>query len=130
MPTTGAMSDYLENALLNHVLRNTALSSPTTVYAALYSTVPTDTGGTELSGNGYSRQAVTFGAPSGGSCSNTAAVTFTASGGDWGTVQGVGLYDASTGGNLLFRGALETSKTIANGDSLQFAVGQLQVSLD
>lgn len=130
MPTAGAISDYLEGALLNHVLRNTALPSPTTVYVALFSDVPTDAGGTELSGNGYARQAATFSAPSGGSCANAIPITFTASGGDWGTVQGVGIFDASTAGNLLFRGALEAPKMVNAGDSLQFPVGQLQVSLD
>ena len=70
-------SDYLENALINAVLRNTSYTSPATVYVALFTSDPTDAGtGTELSGNGYARTAVTFGSPSNGVTTNSADVTF------------------------------------------------------
>ena len=70
-------SNYLENALINAVLRNTSYTSPTTVYVSLYTTDPTDAGsGTEVSGGSYARIAVTFGAPSNGVSTNSADVTF------------------------------------------------------
>jgi hypothetical protein len=74
-------SDYLENKILDHVLRNTAYTSPTTVYVGLYTAAPTDAGGgTEVSGNGYAREAATFSVASGGATANSA--------GDWSRTSG------------------------------------------
>ena len=57
----GAVSDYLENALLNHVFRGVAYTAPTAIYLALYTSDPTDANtGTEVSSGGYARQQVTF----------------------------------------------------------------------
>lgn len=123
-------SDYLENALLNHVFRNTSLTSPTTTYLALYTVSPSDAGGgTEVTGGGYARQAITFGAPSGGAISNTSQVAFTASGANFGTVVAVGIFDASTGGNLLAWDAI-TSATVNDGDTIQFPIGDIDITLD
>ncbi len=92
------MSNYLENALINAVLRNTSYTSPATVYLGLYTTDPTDADtGTEVSGNAYARQSITFGAPSNGVTTNTAAIEFPQATGSWGTVAYVGIRDASTG---------------------------------
>jgi hypothetical protein len=124
------MSNYLENALVNAVLRNTAYTSPTTVYLALYTSDPTDAdAGTEVSGNAYARQSITFGAPSNGVSTNSAAIEFPQATGSWGTVAYVGIRDASTAGNLLFHTALDTSKTIATGDVFRVAAGSLSVTL-
>lgn len=124
------MSNYLENALVNAVLRNTAYTSPTTVYLALYTTDPTDAdSGTEVSGNAYARQSITFGAPSNGVTTNSAAIEFPQATGSWGTVAYVGIRDASTSGNLLFHTPLDASKTIATGDIFRIAVGSLSVTL-
>ena len=80
-------SDYLEAALLNHVFRNTAMTSPTTVYLAIYTSNPNDdNSGTEVSTGGYTRQAITFGAPSGGAITNSSAEAFTATGASWGSI--------------------------------------------
>jgi len=123
-------SNYLENALVNAVLRATSYTSPTTVYVALYTTDPTDADtGTEVSGNAYARQSVTFSAPSNGATSNSAAVEFPQATGSWGTVAYIGLRDASTGGNLLFHTPLDASKTIATGDVFRIAAGSLTVTL-
>jgi hypothetical protein len=124
------MSNYLEDALINATLRNTAYTSPTTVYLALYTTDPTDADtGTEVSGNGYARQSITFGAPSNGVSSNTAAIEFPQATGSWGTVAYIGIRDASTTGNLLYHTALDASKTIATGDVFRVAIGSLSVTL-
>ena len=124
------MSNYLENALVNAVLRNTAYTSPTTVYLALYTSDPTDAdAGTEVSGNAYARQSITFGSPSNGVTTNSAAIEFPQATGSWGTVAYVGIRDASTGGNLLFHTALDASKTIATGDVFRVASGSLSVTL-
>jgi hypothetical protein len=124
------MSNYLENALINATLRNTSYTSPATVYLALYTTDPTDAdSGTEVSGNAYARQSITFGAPSDGVTTNTAAIEFAQATGSWGTVAYVGIRDASTSGNLLYHTALDASKTIATGDVFRVAIGSLSVTL-
>jgi hypothetical protein len=126
-----SMSDYLENALLNAVLRNTPYTSPSQVYVALFTSDPTDAGtGTEVSGGGYARQPVTFNAPSNGQVTNAADILFPVATASWGTVTHIGIYDAQTGGNLLFHGALTTSKTISANDQLKIAAGSLSISLD
>ena len=123
------MSNYLENALINVTLRNTAYTAPTTVYLGLYTTDPTDADtGTEVTGNGYVRQAITFGAPSNGVSTNSAAIEFPQATGSWGTVAYIGIRDASTAGNLLFHTPLDASKTIATGDVFRLAIGSLSVA--
>ena len=124
-----AKSNYLEGKLIEHVLRNTAYTSPSTVHLSLHTANPAeDASGAEVSGNGYSRQAITFGAHSDGACANSSEETFTASGGSFGTVSHFGIFDASSSGNLLYYGALTASKTVADGDSLKFAVGSITIT--
>ena len=124
------MSNYLENALVNATLRNTAYTSPTTVYVGLYTSDPTDANtGTEVSGGSYARTSVTFGAPSNGVTTNSSAVEFPQATGSWGTVGWIGLLDASTSGNLLYHTPLDVSKTISSGDIFKIAAGSLSVTL-
>ena len=124
------MSNYLENALINATLRNTGYTSPTTVYLALYTTDPTDADtGTECSGTSYARQSITFGAPSNGVSTNSAAIEFPQAGGSWGTITHIGIRDALTTGNLLYHTPLDASKTIATGDVFRVAIGSLSVTL-
>jgi hypothetical protein len=124
------MSNYLENALINATLRNTAYTSPTTVYVGLFTSDPTDAGsGTEVSGGSYARTAVTFGAPSNGTSTNSGAVEFPQATGNWGTVGWIGIHDAATSGNLMYHTALDVSKTISTGDIFKIAIGSLSVNL-
>ena len=123
-------SNYLENALINAVLRNTSYTSPATVYVSLYTTDPTDAdSGTEVSGGSYARTAVTMGAPSNGVSTNSADVTFPTCTSSWGTVTHIGIHDASTSGNLLFHTPLDTAKTIDSGDIFKIETGNLSVTL-
>lgn len=125
------MSNYLENALINATLRNTAYTSPTTVYVGLYTSDPGEGNtGTEVSGGSYARTSVTFGAPSNGVSTNSASVTFPTATGTWGTVTHVGILDASTSGNLLYYTALDASKSIASGDVFTISTGNLSVTLE
>jgi hypothetical protein len=124
------MSNYLENALINATLRNTSYTSPSVVYLGLYTSDPTDADtGTEVSGGSYARQAITFGAPSNGVTSNTAAIEFPQATANWGTVGWIGIEDALTGGNLLYHSPLDASKTIQSGDIFKVAIGSLSVTL-
>ena len=125
-----ALSNYLENALLDAVLNNTSYTSPTTTYVGLFTSDPTDAGsGTEVSGGSYARVAASFGAASEGNCTNDADITFTQATANWGTVTHFGLYDASTTGNLLFHGALTSSKAIETGDIFKIASTNLSITL-
>jgi hypothetical protein len=127
-------SDYYESKVLDHMLRGTAFTPPATVYVALFTAAPTDAGGgTEVSGGGYARQSVTFGAPSGTAptqIANSADVTFPVATASWGTVVAFGLFDASTAGNLLAWDNLTASKQIDVNDQAKFAAGDLKVTLD
>jgi hypothetical protein len=126
-----SISDYYENKILDHMLRAQSFTPPATVYVALFTVSPSDSsGGTEVSGGSYARQAVTFGAASGGSISNSADITFPQATANWGTIVAVGLFDASTAGNLLWYGDLTQSKTVNNGDIFKISAGNLTVSLD
>lgn len=123
-------SDYLEDKILDHVLGNAALTQPTP-YVGLYTAAPTDAGGgTEVSGGSYARQAASFGAASGGAIANDAAVTFPTATAGWGTITHFGIFDAVSGGNLLYWGALDASKTVASGDVFQFAIGAIDITED
>lgn len=122
------LSDYLETALLNEILRNTGYTPPATVYLALFTNATTDAGGgTEVVGGSYARQAITFAAPSGGTAANSGAVSFTSM--PAATVTHAAIMDASTSGNFLFHGALTASKTVGAGDTLTFAIGDITATL-
>ena len=124
------MSTYLEDALINATLRNTSYTSPATVYVGLFTSDPTDAGsGTEVSGGSYARTAVTFGSPSNGVTTNSAAIEFPQATGSWGTVGWIGIHDAATSGNLLYHTALDTSKVIDTGDIFKISTGNLSVTL-
>jgi hypothetical protein len=125
-----AMSNYLENALINATLRNTSYTTPATVYVGLYTSDPTDANtGTEVTGGSYARKAATFGAPSDGVSTISSAIEFDQATANWGTVAYFGILDASTSGNLLYHGALTASKTIDTGDVFKFATSALTVTL-
>jgi hypothetical protein len=127
-----ALSDHAEALLLDWLMTNGSATRPTAWYVALYTAAPSDSGGgTEVSGNGYARQAVTFAAATspGGTTSNTGAVTFTASGGNWGTITHIGIHDAVSSGNLLWHGAMTASKTVNDGDTLEFSIGNIDLTI-
>jgi len=132
----GSKSDYLENAILDHVLGGSDYSRPGTVYVALYTVAPTDAGGgTEVTGGSYARVAVTnnainFPAASSGSKHNGTAVTFAQATANWGTVVAFAILDALTGGNFLYWGDLTASKSVENGDTAEFAVSGITITED
>lgn len=127
-------SKYLEQKILNHVLRNTTYTPPAALYMALFTTDPTDAGtGTEVSGGAYARQSIAFNAPSPSgatTCANTTDVLFPVSTAAWGTVTYFGIYDAVTSGNLLYSGPLTPNKAVAVSDQIKIAAGTLSVTED
>ena len=124
-----ACSDYLENKILDYVLRDQADWAPTAVYLSLHSSDPTDDDGGEISGNGYGRQQITFAAAhaTSGEIASNSAETFSDMPAV--TVTHIGLHDHASAGNLLFHGALAASKAVASGDTVQFASGAITVTL-
>lgn len=147
MPTTGALSDYVETSLYNALFRNTAFPTPpTSVYVACFTVAPTDVAGsgTEVSGGAYARLAVSCGtsgsgAGSGwtvtaaaGTVTNAADLLWAVCTASWGTIVSIGIFDASSGGNLLARADLTTSVpiTTVNIDQLKIVAGALVITLD
>lgn len=112
-----AASDYMENASLKWALTANAVTRPTAWYAALFTTATTDAGGgTEVSGGSYARQSASF-TVTNDVASTNANVLFPTATADWGTVTHVAVYDALSGGNMLFHGAASSSKLIQTGDA-------------
>lgn len=128
-----AASNYLENKVLDHVLRVASYTQPSGLWVALFTAstgLETNSPSAEVSGGSYGRTAVTMGAASNGSSTNSGTVTFTAATANWGTVTHVAIMDASTAGNVLFWGAATASKTIETGDTFQISASNLTISLD
>lgn len=125
------LSNYLENKLLDHVLRNVSYTSPTTVYVGLYTSDPADdNSGTEVSGGSYARQILSVTTATAGIVTSSADVTFPQATAQWGTISHIGLLDAVSSGNLLMHTPLTTSKLIETGDILKVPTGNLTASLD
>lgn len=130
-------SDYLENAILDHILSGTTYTPAATVYIALFTVAPVDagTGGTEVTGGSYARASVTnnltnWPTATGGTKTNGTTITFTTATGTWGTIVAFGIYDALTVGNLLYFGSLSTAQTVVNGNTVSFAASSLTITED
>lgn len=127
-----AASDYLENKLLDHVLKNTAYTQPSNLYVGLFTAstgLESNSPTSEVSGNAYARKTVAFDAAASGTTQNTSNVTFDTATGTWGTITHIAVMDASSGGNVLFWGAVATSKLIESGDTFQISADNLVIAL-
>lgn len=134
----GSKSNDLENKYLTWAMGGgTAPTRPSAWYVGLF----TDASGlvsdqptaeaTNVNCPGYARQQVTSWTISGTNPTqavNGNPVTFTATGG-WTTVNYFGIYDALTGGNLLYWGSIP-AKLLASTDQLQFGTSQITVTED
>lgn len=123
------LTNYAESALLDEILGKAAFAKPTT-YVGLFTAAPGETGGgTEVSGGSYARVALSTTAASSGVADNDVAISFPTASGTWGTITYVGIFDASTVGNLLAYAPLLASVTITSGEQLSFAAGALDFTL-
>ena len=129
---------------------------PATVYVALFAdsgsgvaaALESNTSGTaatskfgyyEINNGSYARQTITFanaGASTTGTIRSNATVSFPVATANYQTAGSTGqvvthlaLMDASTSGNVLFYGALTTSKTVSSGDQFTISSGNLSISL-
>ena len=127
-----SLSNTFETHTLNYLFTTTSVTRPTAWYIALFTSNPDeDASGTEVStsGTAYARQSVSF-SVSGNTASNSAAIEFPTATASYGTVTHVGVFDASTAGNLIAYAALTTSKAIDTGDVLRINSAELDVTLD
>lgn len=143
-----ALSNYLENKIIDYVFRGQTFVPPANIYIALLTSAANDADGSgvEVSGGGYARVAVptSLAAWAGtqaagstvastgtsGTTSNNASISFATPTAGWGNVVAFEAYDALTGGNPLFYGTLSVAKTINIGDSVSFAPGTLSLQID
>lgn len=134
-----ALSDYLENELLDHILRNSAYTRPATVYFALFTGDPGESGNTgEVATGSYARAALTNNATNFPECAatgtpvktNGVAIQFPTASASWGTITHWAIYDddGSPSGNMLAHGALTTPNAIASGKTPRFAAGAFAIT--
>jgi trans-2-enoyl-CoA reductase len=138
-----AASNYTEDRTLDYWLKanSAASTSPATVYVALFTTDDSTGGTSDLLEAGtltnevttvataYVRKAVTFGVITNGSVSNSGNITFDTATANWGTITHIAVMDASTSGNVLFYGSLDTAREILTDDTFQITTGNLTVTL-
>jgi len=123
-----SISDYFEDKILDHMLRNQSFTPPASVYAALNVDDPLETGACEVSGQGYARQSIAWNAATGGTLDNSAVIDFTDM--PAACIRFASIHDASTSGSVLWSGSLSASKTVNASDTFQFPAGSLDVTLD
>lgn len=132
-----AKSNYLEEEIIKHIFRTGSFTKPTVLAVALYTAAPSDSGGgTEVSGGDYARVDLppldanwTAVAAGDGQTDNASIITFPTPSGNWGVVTHFAIFDNTSGGNMLYHGALSQSKTVNNGDPAPtFPIGSLAVT--
>lgn len=128
-------SNWLEDAILNYFFRNQSVAQPTGTYLALYINDPTDNDtGTEVSGEGYQRQQITFGSPSQvgdkGVIANNQKVEYAIAQSDWGNVSHWGIKSAQTEGNLLCRGSFSRVENVQTGNRFTIESGNIQITME
>ena len=133
-----AFSLFLENELLDHVLRNENFSPTASVFIGLHTTNGDEDGAgiVEVTGGSYARLEVgaatgrDFTAAAAGTTSNNEDWTFVTATASWGSIIGVGVYSLVTAGDLYFHGATTATIVLDSGETFQFAAGDLDITLD
>ena len=130
----GSKADYFELEILKWATgQANDLGTACTPYLALFTSAPTDAGGgTEVSGGSYARydSSGKWAAPAAGAVQTNAECAFTQASADWGTVVAFAIFDAVSGGNMLYWGDLTASKTVNNGDTFKFPSGDIDLTED
>jgi len=127
-----AFSNYMEDQITGWINGTTFAAAPTNTFVQLYSQDPTDAGsatGALYTRVSYASGGWTRGTGGAGTLSNTNAITMQSSAGSAATATHFAVFDASTGGNLIFHGALSASKSIAVGDEVKFNALQLTLTV-
>lgn len=136
---SGNASDYLENQIINHLMRTGTWSKTTARYVSLHLEGPyDDASGEEVSGGSYARAQLDADDANWseedpypyvtGTTKNLVDITFPSPTSDWGLVVGFGVWDAPTGGNMLVRGTLDVPLNVVNGGAAPvFPTGALTI---
>jgi hypothetical protein len=103
-------SRHTAGGLLAHIAGRAPIFAEPTAYVALFTTAPSDDSGAgaiEVSGGAYARVATSAASWNAAVApppliANAAAITFPTATASWGTIVAAALYDAASGGNLLF----------------------------
>lgn len=123
-----ALTDTAETETLKWLVGEATPTAPVEpLMLALTTSPPTDsTPGTEVTGGSYARQAITFGAVSGGAVSNSAAIEFLLM--PAATVTHVEIWDSTATPVRWWWGALTESKVVNAGDTFNVAIGELDLT--
>jgi len=126
-----SLTNAFETSTLQYLFTTGSVTRPTAWYLGLFTSDPTETGsaGTEVSGGGYARKAVTF-TVSGNLATNSGAIEWDAATSSFGTITHIAVLDAASGGNMIASNALTTSKAIATDDIIRVPAGDLDITLD
>ena len=126
-------SDFFENKIIDHLLRNVAYTPPATIYVALFTAVTgleSNAPTAEVAVGSYARVAVTLTAASAGAADNTADVVFPTATADWGTITHFAIMDALTLGNVLLWSPVTTAQAVNNTNVAKFLLGTLDITID
>ena len=124
-------TDFMENKIIDHMLRAQAYTVATQVWVGLYTTTTNDAGeGTEVTGGAYTRKLAGLNAATGGASSNAADITFPTATASWGTITHVALLDAESAGNMLMHSPLDATKAVGSGDTFKINAGDLDVTVE
>lgn len=126
------LSNYLENKLVDHVLRNTAYTPPTALHVALHTADPTEAGNvgevTTAAYATYARKTLSVGAPTNGVSTNSADLNWTNC--PVITISHISIWDAASAGNCLYYGPLTAAQTMASGETFKIPAGSLSIGFD
>lgn len=127
----GSKTNAYSDTVLN-VLRGVNVTAPGTIYIALFTSAPGESGsGTEVTGGSYARKSITFGLPTAGAprqVASSAQVDFAVATATWGTIVGWALFDALTVGTMMYYGDVGTTKLIETNDMYRFLTGAVIVT--
>ena len=123
-----ALSDVLELKFLDHMLGVSSYTAPASVYLGL-STV---SGGFGEAGTGaessLARQSITFAAATHSLIRNASAIEFPRLTGSAEALHGWGVWDAVTGGNLMYYGSFSASTDLNTGDAITVPQNGVSIS--
>lgn len=127
-----SMTNYLENKILNHIANNEAYVQPSELYVGLLTNLTNGEEGTatEVTGAGYERVRVSLGQAENGIIKNDTDVEFAVAQESWGAINAVAIYDAVTGGNMLFHTNLSSSQQVGKNNQILFKSEKIEITLD
>ena len=136
-----AASNYTENNVINALLRGVTFPLPAKTYVGLHTANPGESGGNEVDTGdfpAYVRREAEVGGyigsgwsePTDGETKNAKQLTYPGFDGEAPvTVTHWAVYDAASGGNMLFYAPLQTSRQLQTGDVFVFDINALTVTM-